>query len=107
MTVVDIATGEIINRAPAVHTPAPMTEVDVAAQCRTIETWATRCDSIDELREADQRAATRIVAAVATLTRFAGTDRRAEVLALLPVETVDVLEAITATLTVATQEQAS
>ena len=23
MTVVDIATGEIINRAPAVHTPAP------------------------------------------------------------------------------------
>lgn len=222
MTVVDIATGEIINRAPAVHTPAPMTVVDVAAQCRTIETWATRCDSIDELREADhrlaaigeyvkrtsiegrakveaarrrleqrigqllgsatigahssaseggdltanersqfrkladhpdivdaviddstdatpasrrrvldeigkakhtpepvdireareraeadQRAAARIVAAVATLTRFAGTDRRAEVLALLPVETVDVLEAITATLTVATQEQAS
>mgnify|MGYP000897026269 CR=1 FL=1 len=46
MTVVDIATGEIINRAPAVHTPAPMTVVDVAAQCRTIETWATRVAAI-------------------------------------------------------------
>ncbi len=226
--VVDTDTGEVVDRAPAVRAPGPMTVVDVAAQCRSVEVWAEHCDSIDELREADhrlaaigeyvkrtstegrakveaarrrlelrigqllgpttpgqrhdqepslanegsddltpnersqfrkmadhpdvvdaviddstdatpasrrrvldeigkakhtpepvdireareraeadQRAAARIVAAVATLTRFASTDRRAEVLALLPVETVDVLEAITATLTVATQEQAS
>lgn len=225
MTVIDATTGEIVAPVPALRTSGPMTVELVADQCRTIEVWAERCDSIDALRDADaklaaiaeyvkrtdvqgrakvvaarrrleirigqllgareqgkrsdlslaseksdltpnersqfrkladhpdivdaviddstdatpasrrrvldeigkakhtpepvdireareraeddKRAAARIVAAVATLTRFAGTDRRAEVLALLPVETVDVLEAITATLTVATQEQAS
>jgi len=49
--VVDTDTGEVVDRAPAVRAPGPMTVVDVAAQCRSVEVWAEHCDSIDDLRQ--------------------------------------------------------
>ncbi len=36
--VVDTDTGEVVDRAPAVRAPGPMTVVDVAAQCRSVVT---------------------------------------------------------------------
>jgi len=72
--VVDTDTGEVVDRAPAVRAPGPMTVVDVAAQCRSVEVWAEHCDSIDELREADHR-----LAAIGEYVKRTSTEGRAKV----------------------------
>jgi len=60
VTVVDIdtTTGEILDRRPVLATPgSPITAQQIAEQCRSIEVWAEHCESIPELREADNRLA--------------------------------------------------
>lgn len=74
MTLVDADTGEMISAPPAVRPAAPMTIVEVAAQCRSVEVWAEHCDSIDELREADHR-----LAAIGEYVKRTSTEGRAKV----------------------------
>ena len=73
MTLVDADTGEVMERR-APRMPAPMTAVQVAEQCRSIEVWATRCESVDEIREADNR-----LAAIAEYVKRTSTEGRARV----------------------------
>ena len=73
MTLVNAETGEVVERRSP-RMPKPMTSVQVAEQCRTIEAWASRCDSVDEIREADNR-----LAAIAEYVKRTSTEGRARV----------------------------
>lgn len=73
MTLVDTDTGEVVERR-APRMPAPVTAVQVAEQCRSIEAWASQCDSVDEIREADNR-----LAAIAEYVKRTSTEGRARV----------------------------
>lgn len=68
-------TGEIVDRRPVISTPsAPMTALDIANQCRSVEVWAETCSSIEELKEADHR-----LAAIAEYVKRTSTEGRAKV----------------------------
>ena len=75
MTMIDTATGEVVARRPTIAAPtAPVTSMDIATQCRSIEVWAQHCNSIDELREADHK-----LAAIGEYVRRTSTEGRAKV----------------------------
>lgn len=72
---VNAGTGEIVDRRPVISTPsAPMTALDIANQCRSVEVWAESCTSVEELREADHR-----LAAIAEYVKRTSTEGRAKV----------------------------